>query len=67
MKPLTLSEAQLGKISAAAKSLRLSDRSRFVAVVELLQDVEIGDGVVSAIVKETQRAFVRAPQFDADD
>jgi hypothetical protein len=68
MKPLALSDAQLAVIVAAAKPLHVCDRTPFLeAVAARLNGVEIGDGVVARVVRETQRAFFRAPVLDADD
>jgi hypothetical protein len=67
MKPV-LSEAQLATIATAARPLHKRDRADFVdAVAARLRDVEIGDGVVGRIVRETQRAFLRPPKVEADD
>ena len=67
-RPIALTTAQLAMITAAAKPLHARDRSPFLeAVAARLHGVEIGDGVVMRIVRETQRAFFRAPVPDADD
>jgi hypothetical protein len=68
MKPIALTDAQLAMITAAAKPLHHRDRTPFLeAVAARLHGVEIGDGVVMRIVRETQRGFFRAPELDADD
>ena len=68
MKPVALTDAQLAMITAAAVPLHHCDRTPFLeAVAARLHDVEVGDGAVMRIVQETQRAFFRAPQLDADD
>jgi hypothetical protein len=70
VKPTALTDAQLAMITAAAKPLHHRDRAPFLeAVAARLRAVdEIGDGVVSRIVRELQRSFLpRAPQLDADD
>jgi hypothetical protein len=66
--PIALTDAQLAMITAAARVLHQRDRSLFLeAVAARLSGVEVGDGVVARVVRETQRAFFRAPQLDADD
>ena len=55
-------------ITAAAKPLHACDRTPFLETVAArLHGVEIGDGVVALVVRETQRSFFRAPVLDADD
>ena len=68
MPPIALTTAQLAMITAAARPLHPCDRTPFFeAVAARLHGVEIGDGAVMRIVRETQRAFFRAPELDADD
>jgi hypothetical protein len=68
MMPIALTDAQLAMITAAAKPLHARDRTPFLeAVAAPLNGVELGDGVVMRIVRETQRAFWRAPELAADD
>ena len=66
--PIALTDAQLAMITAAAMPLHARDRTPFLeAVATRLNGVELGDGIIMRVVRETQRSFFRAPELSADD
>ena len=65
MKPIALSDSQLDQVYRSAEPLHPHDRSAYLEkVAELLNDHEIGDGLVGRVAREAQRLFLRAPEFE---
>jgi hypothetical protein len=62
--PIALSDEQLDIIRHAAEPLQPHDRGPYLrTVAELLNDHEIGDGVVARAAREAKARFLRAPEF----
>jgi hypothetical protein len=65
MKPIGLTDEQLLTIQRAASPLHPQDRGPYLEkVAELLNDHEIGDGLVGRAAREAQRQFLRAPELE---
>jgi hypothetical protein len=65
MSILHLSDNQLDQVFRAARPLRVRDRDAFLqAVADGLRGKTIGDGEVFRAVRDAQRRFHDAPQFE---
>jgi hypothetical protein len=65
MRPIALTDEQLGHVMRAAEVLHPVDRGPFLErIAERLRGVEVlGDGLVSRIARETQKEFFRPPDL----
>jgi hypothetical protein len=67
MRPIALTDEQLGQVMRAAEVLHPVDRGPFLErLAERLRGIEVlGDGLVARIARETQREFFKPPVLES--